>query len=103
MPATPYANFLRTLGGLFVWLVAAFFVGLALGRVSTALAVALAIFSALQLRRLAGVYSWLRQRRTREPPDYEGVWGETVAIISRLDRRKQFHKRRVVDLLREFR
>jgi two-component system phosphate regulon sensor histidine kinase PhoR len=45
----------------------------------------------------------LRRRRSIDAPDYDGVWGDIVTIVSRIDRRKQFHKRRVVELLREFR
>ena len=32
-----------------------------------------------------------------------GLWGEVIAIVSRIYRRKVFHKRRVLVLLREFR
>jgi two-component system phosphate regulon sensor histidine kinase PhoR len=97
------ANTLRILAGLAGWLFIAWIVGLALSRVGASIAVALALFIAIYLRRLTAVLAWLKERRSREPPDYEGVWGDLITIVSRLDRRKQFHKRRVVEMLREFR
>lgn len=57
----------------------------------------------LQLSRLFRVEQWLRRRRTEEPPDLSGVWGDVVALVMRIYRRKQFHKRRIVQLFREFR
>ena len=47
--------------------------------------------------------SWLRHRAHEDPPDFGGVWGDVVAIVNRLYRRKQFHKRRVTQQFREFR
>lgn len=46
---------------------------------------------------------WLRRRSSEPPPNFSGAWGEVVALAMRLYRRKQFHKRRVTQLLREFR
>src|SRR5262245_42609202 len=46
---------------------------------------------------------WVRRRRVEAPPDMSGVWGEVVAIVSRIYRRKQYHKAQVTGLLREFR
>jgi two-component system phosphate regulon sensor histidine kinase PhoR len=97
------ANVLRMLVGLTAWLLLALIVGLALGYVGIAIATALALYIGVYLRRLTRFLNWLRNRRSVEPPDYEGVWGDIITIVSRLDRRKQFHKRRVVELLREFR
>jgi two-component system phosphate regulon sensor histidine kinase PhoR len=97
------ANVLRMLVGLTAWLLLALVVGLALGYVGIAIAMALALYIGVYLRRLTRFLNWLRNRRSVEPPDYEGVWGDIITIVSRLDRRKQFHKRRVVELLREFR
>ena len=46
---------------------------------------------------------WLRLRASMKPPNMNGLWGEAVAISHRMQRRKVFHKRRVLVLLREFR
>jgi two-component system phosphate regulon sensor histidine kinase PhoR len=46
---------------------------------------------------------WLRHRSRQEPPDFGGVWGDVVALVTRIYRRKQYHKRRIVQLFREFR
>ena len=57
----------------------------------------------MQLWNVLRLEHWLRHRRVESPPDISGVWGEVVAIISRIYRRKQFHRARVTALLREFR
>lgn len=46
---------------------------------------------------------WLRNRNRRAPPDAGGLWGEVVSQVSRLHRRKQFHKQRLLSLFRELR
>jgi two-component system, OmpR family, phosphate regulon sensor histidine kinase PhoR len=81
----------------------AFLVGLAMGRVALVLAVTLGIYAFVQLSNVLRVEYWLRHRRVELPPDISGVWGEVVTIISRIYRRKQFHRARVTALLREFR
>lgn len=78
-------------------------VGLIFGRVALVLAIVLAVALGLQLSRLLRVDRWLRRRRLEEPPDIDGLWGEVIAIIDRIYRRKQYHKARVTELLREFR
>ena len=84
-------------------LLAALLVGLATGRVALAFALVLAIYAGVQLWNLLRLEHWLRRRRIEEPPDVSGLWGEVVAIVSRIYRRKQFHRARVTALLREFR
>ena len=84
-------------------LFAAFLIGLAAGRVAAALAFVFGIYSFVQLWNVLRLEHWLRHRRVESPPDISGVWGEVVSIISRIYRRKQFHRARVTSLLREFR
>jgi two-component system, OmpR family, phosphate regulon sensor histidine kinase PhoR len=67
------------------------------------LAVTLAAALAYEVRNLLRFERWLRRRTTEAPPNMEGLWGEVLAITSRIYRRKVFHKRRVLVLLREFR
>jgi two-component system phosphate regulon sensor histidine kinase PhoR len=90
-----------------VWIVAvvafAALVGLAFDRPALFAAVALAIVLALQVRNLVRLEHWLKHRTVVSPPDMTGLWGEIVAITSRIYRRKVYHKRRVLTLLREFR
>src|SRR4051794_40148987 len=84
-------------------LTAGLVIGLIIGHVTATLACVLAIYLAFQLRNLLLLDRWLRFRRVLVPPDMSGPWGEVPATISRIYRRKQFHKQRVSKLLREFR
>lgn len=63
----------------------------------------LASLLVLQLRNLVRFEHWLRNRRSMSPPNMPGLWGEAVSTTNRIYRRKIFHKRRVMLLLREFR
>ena len=65
------------------------------------LAVALALHLAWQLANLFRLEWWLRHRSYADPPDVGGVWGEIIAQIVRLHRRKRFHKQRFVQLMRQ--
>ena len=82
-------------------------VGMALGalfgRPATMAAVALALILAREFQQLLRLQRWLRTDRLDEAPDAGGVWGDVVGMIARLHRRKQYHKRRLLRLLRELR
>src|SRR5487761_2429577 len=67
------------------------------------LIVAFSLYLAWQLRNLYLVERWLRLRSQLDPPAIGGVWGDVVAHIVRLHRRKQFHKQRLAQLFRELR
>ncbi len=88
---------------LFGVLAIATVVGFVLGQVELTVVAVLAGYLALTFVRLYRLERWLRRRRTESPPDFQGVWGDVVALIMRIYRRKQFHKRRIVQLFREFR
>jgi two-component system phosphate regulon sensor histidine kinase PhoR len=77
--------------------------GFLFGHTALFVAIALAILLALQVRNLLRFEHWLRHRTVESPPDMSGLWGHVVATTSRIYRRKVFHKRRVLTLLREFR
>jgi two-component system phosphate regulon sensor histidine kinase PhoR len=77
--------------------------GLIFGRLDLWLVVVLAGYLLLQLSNLYRLHHWLRHRREEQPPDLGGVWGDVVALIGRIYKRKNFHKRRIGQLLREFR
>lgn len=93
----------QALSRLAIALGCAFLIGLIAGRVALVFAIVLAVYLFIQLWNLLRLERWLRRRRMESPPDVGGPWGEVVAIIDRLYRRKQFHKNQVTGLLREFR
>jgi len=90
-------------GRLAMFFVAAIAVGLILYHLTLTLIVALSIYILVDQIRLFHLQWWLQHRSREEAPDYTGVWGDVLALIMRIYRRKQFHKRRVVQLVREFR
>src|SRR5262245_54738778 len=77
--------------------------GLVTGRMVLWLALVLGGLLSWQYVNLFRLQRWLRRRAHEDPPDIGGVWGDVVAIINRIYRRKQFHKRRVTQQFREFR
>ena len=77
--------------------------GFVFGAIEWWLVGVLAAYLCLQLTALYRVHGWLRRRAYELPPDLGGVWGDLVALIGRIYRRKQYHKRRTFELLREFR
>jgi two-component system, OmpR family, phosphate regulon sensor histidine kinase PhoR len=89
----------RLIGVLAVAVVVGYF----LGQLPATVIAVLAGYLALVFVRLYRLERWLRHRRTEEPPDFHGIWGDIVALVMRIYRRKQFHKRRIVQLFREFR
>src|ERR1700690_4274826 len=56
-----------------------------------------------QLVNLYRLDRWLRLRSQMDPPMIGGIWGDVIAQIVRLHRRKQYHKQRLVQLFRELR
>lgn len=93
----------KALTRIAIALFAGWLVGLAFGRVALVLSIVLAAALAIQFRNFLRVDHWVRRRRLEEPPDIDGAWGELVAIVDRIYRRKQYHKLQVTGLLREFR
>jgi two-component system phosphate regulon sensor histidine kinase PhoR len=81
----------------------AIILGLIFDHVAVALALLFAGYLFFQLRNLLILDRWVRFRSVLPPPDIGGPWGEVIAVIARIYRRKQFHKQRVASLLREFR
>ena len=77
--------------------------GLITGRMALWLTIVLGGVLAWQFVNLFRVQRWLKHRAHEDPPDIGGVWGDVIAIINRIYRRKQFHKRRVTQQFREFR
>ena len=77
--------------------------GLVTGRMALWLTIVLGGVLAWQFVNLFRLQRWLRHRAHEDPPDIGGVWGDAIAVINRIYRRKQFHKRRVMQQFREFR
>jgi two-component system phosphate regulon sensor histidine kinase PhoR len=78
-------------------------VGALFGASWIGLSAALAFYLALQVAALVRVLHWLRRDEPELAPEIAGPWGDLVALIVRLYRRKQFHKQRLLRLLRELR
>ncbi|HKT73278.1 MAG TPA: phosphate regulon sensor histidine kinase PhoR [Steroidobacteraceae bacterium] len=76
-------------------------VGWLFGSVWSGLGLALAVHLGWQLSNLFRLEWWMRHRSFADPPDVGGVWGEIIAQIVRLHRRKRFHKQRFVQLMRQ--
>jgi len=82
------------LGAMLGW-----FFGSVWGGVSSTLAAYLA-WNLWQLRELS---LWLQNRSVADPPHTMGLWGDVVAQVVRLHRRKRYHKERLTRLFRELR
>jgi two-component system phosphate regulon sensor histidine kinase PhoR len=76
-------------------------VGWLFGNEWIGLGIALALHLGWQLSNLFRLEWWLRHRSFADPPDVGGVFGEIIAQIVRLHRRKRFHKQRFVQLMRQ--
>src|SRR5450631_2376621 len=61
------------------------------------------LYLSWQLLNLYRVDRWLRLRSQIDPPNIGGIWGDVIAQVIRLHRRKQYHKQRLVQLYRELR
>jgi two-component system, OmpR family, phosphate regulon sensor histidine kinase PhoR len=77
--------------------------GLLIGPIWLWILAAACLYLGWQLVSLYRLDRWLRLRSQMDPPDFGGVWGDIVAQVVRLHRRKQFHKQRLVQLFRELR
>src|SRR5450755_1913069 len=78
-------------------------VGLLIGPVWLWILAAACLYLGWQLVTLYRLDRWLRLRSQIDPPDLGGIWGDIVAQVVRLHRRKQFHKQRLIQLFRELR
>ena len=78
-------------------------VGLLVGPIWLWILAAACLYLGWQLLTLYRLDRWLRLRSQIDPPDLGGIWGDIVAQVVRLHRRKQFHKQRLIQLFRELR
>jgi len=90
---------LRVIAALAVGVVA----GWLAGSLWLGVAGALGLYLAWNLWQLRSLQFWLEHRSVADPPDAPGVWGDVVAQVVRLHRRKRFHKERLTRLFRELR
>jgi two-component system phosphate regulon sensor histidine kinase PhoR len=77
--------------------------GLLIGPIWVWILAAACLYLGWQLVTLYRLDRWLRLRSQIDPPDLGGIWGDIVAQVVRLHRRKQFHKQRLVQQFRELR
>ena len=77
--------------------------GVLVGRPWMGVALALALQLGWQLVRLVRVVRWLRADLPETAPEYGGLWGDLIALAARMERRKRYHKSRLLRLLRELR
>ena len=84
-------------------LIAGLGLGLLVGPIWLWLLLAACLFVSWQLVNLYRLDRWLRLRSQIDPPNLGGIWGDVIAQVIRLHRRKQFHKQRLVQLYRELR
>src|ERR1700689_1045217 len=77
--------------------------GLLIGPIWLWILAAACVYLAWQLLTLYRLDRWLRLRSQIDPPELGGIWGDIVAQVVRLHRRKQFHKQRLIQLFRELR
>jgi two-component system, OmpR family, phosphate regulon sensor histidine kinase PhoR len=78
-------------------------IGWFVGNVWIGVTGALALYLAWNLWQLRELAFWLQHRSVADPPNAAGLWGEVVAQVVRLHRRKRFHKERLTRLFRELR
>lgn len=90
-----------TVGRLLATVLAGLGAGWLFGNLGAGLACALALHLGWVLANLFRLEWWLRHRNFADPPDVGGVWGEIIAQVVRLHRRKRFHKQRFVQLMRQ--
>jgi two-component system phosphate regulon sensor histidine kinase PhoR len=98
-----WSNWWSSLGRVCLAIGGAYLLGRLIGRPELALALVLAALLVYQLYMLWRVLDWLRSDRPELAPDAGGAWGELVGFMVRLYRRKRYHKRRMLQLLRELR
>src|ERR1700686_3768772 len=77
--------------------------GLLIGPVWLWILGAACLYLGWQLVTLYRLDRWLRLRSQIDPSTLGGIWGDIVAQVVRLHRRKQFHKQRLIQLFRELR
>jgi two-component system phosphate regulon sensor histidine kinase PhoR len=77
--------------------------GLWIGAPELGVAVVLGLVLMRELLRLRRLQLWLQAGAGEPAPDAGGIWGDVLSLVARLQRRKQYHKQRLLRLLRELR
>jgi two-component system phosphate regulon sensor histidine kinase PhoR len=77
--------------------------GLLLHRVFLGVAIVLLLLLGWQLLNLHWLNRWLQDLRNQDPPGVGGLWGDVVARVARIDKRRRYHKQRLRQMFREFR
>jgi two-component system phosphate regulon sensor histidine kinase PhoR len=95
--------FVYVLLRLFAALIVGALLGWFAGYVWLGISGALGLYLAWNLWQLRALDFWLQHRSVADPPDAMGLWGDVVAQVVRLHRRKRFHKEKLTRLFRELR
>ena len=95
--------FLYVVLRIFAALVVGAVLGWLAGSIWVGVSGALGLYLAWNLWQLRTLHFWLQHRSVADPPDAMGLWGDVVAQVVRLHRRKRFHKERLTRLFRELR
>lgn len=93
----------RILLGLGVLLAAALLAGLVLGNFWIGLSLALAVTLGWHLYNLYRLERWLRRGPPLSPPESQGLWALVFERLYRIKRAEWRRKRRLANLLRQFR
>ncbi len=88
---------------LVIVLALALFGGWIIGGIGWWVAGVFGSYLAYQLFNLYRLNHWLARRSEIDPPNVGGVWGDAIAQIVRLNRRKRYHKQRFIRMFRELR
>jgi two-component system phosphate regulon sensor histidine kinase PhoR len=88
---------------IFAALIAGALLGWLAGSVWLGISGTLGLYLAWNLWQLRALHFWIQHRSVADPPDAMGLWGDVVAQVVRLHRRKRFHKERLTRLFRELR
>ena len=84
-------------------LIAGALIGWFAGSIWLGVSGALGLYLAWNLWQLRALHFWLQHRSIADLPDAMGLWGDVVAQVVRLHRRKRFHKEKLTRLFRELR
>ncbi|HEY0334356.1 MAG TPA: phosphate regulon sensor histidine kinase PhoR [Stenotrophomonas sp.] len=103
MPQHIRSAWLKTLGTVALWLLAALLIGVSVGHAWMALALAALVALAWDYWRLRRVLRGLTARQRWEPAAGTGAWNELDRLLNRSQVEMRTRKRRLVEMLRTYR
>jgi len=79
-----------------------FIIGVVVGYPSETLLLGITLYIAWHLRNIYTLERWLRARKSVEPPDATGIWGEIFNHIHRLQQHNRSRKRKLALMVARF-